>query len=183
MNSRDAGLLLSVGRASIEEGLRSGRPLRPELEAFPSGLRESRATFVTLRRDGALRGCTGSLEAVRPLVADVALHAFSSAFSDPRFAPLSSGELAGLDLHVAILSPPAPLRAVSEAELIGRLRPGVDGLILRENGRTGTFLPAVWESLPDPRAFLRALKEKAGLPPDHWSDRIEVERYTTETIP
>lgn len=178
---RDA-ILLGVARASVEGGLRSGRPLEVDASRYPPALREPRATFVTLRIGGALRGCTGSLEPVHPLVADVAKSAFGSAFRDPRFGPLAPGELDALEYHIAILEPPEPLPAASESELLAALRPGIDGLLLVEGAARSTFLPAVWRSLPDPRDFVRELKRKAGLPADHWSDALRFQRYAVEEI-
>jgi len=117
-------------------------------------------------------------------VQDVAHNAYAAAFSDPRFPPLAALELEleGLDLHISILSPPEPMQFVSEGDLLNQLRPGEDGLILRAGVRRGTFLPSVWESLPQPQAFLQHLKMKAGLAPDFWSDEVRVERYTTEAF-
>ncbi len=174
--------LLQVAADSIYHGLIHQLPLEPVADAFAEELRPLRATFVTLHRYGELRGCIGMLEAVRPLVQDVAHNAYAAAFFDPRFPPLTRPELTGLDLHISILSPPEPLEFSSEQELIGRLRPGVDGLILRLGELRGTFLPSVWESLGEPRAFLQHLKLKAGLPADFWSGEITVERYTTEAF-
>lgn len=174
--------LLQVAAASIHHGLVHGRPLAVRAEDFPEELRPLRATFVTLNRQGNLRGCIGMLEAIRPLVADVAENAFAAAFRDPRFPPLGEGELDGLELHVSVLSAPEPMAFDNEADLINQLRPGVDGLILSDRGRHGTFLPSVWASLPAPRDFLNHLKLKAGLPADHWSASLRVERYTTESF-
>jgi hypothetical protein len=179
---RGARALLEVARASIETGLRTGRPLAPDPLAYPEPLRAVRASFVTLHRDGDLRGCIGGLVALRPLVADVAEHAFAAAFRDPRFPPLAADELAGLDVHVSILSPLEPVAFGSEDELVAKLRPGLDGVVLEAEGRRGTFLPAVWEAVPDPREFLRELKRKAGLAPDFWSSAVRVQRYTVEPV-
>jgi AmmeMemoRadiSam system protein A len=173
------GLLAAVARGTISLGLVQGRPPQVDPDAYPETLRAPGASFVTLRLRGALRGCTGSLEAVRPLVCDVARNAWRSATADPRFAPLREVELAGLDVHVSVLSPLEPVAADSEPELLGQLRPGVDGLVLREGRRCATFLPAVWESLSDPREFLDQLRLKAGLPRGHWSPELRFERYTT----
>jgi AmmeMemoRadiSam system protein A len=174
--------LLQVARDSIRHGLEHGRPLTVHAADYPEELRPLRASFVTLHRHGELRGCIGILEALRPLVEDVAYHAWAAAFEDPRFAPLAEWELEGLDIHISILSPPQPLQFESEADLLRQLRPGSDGLILHDCGRRGTFLPSVWESLPQPRDFWQHLKLKAGLPPDWWSDTLQVERYTTESF-
>jgi AmmeMemoRadiSam system protein A len=174
--------LLDVARASIRSGVERGRPLRPDPLAYPAPLRELRASFVTLHLEAELRGCVGGLEPVRPLVADVAEHAFAAAFRDPRFPPVAAAELAGLEVHVSVLSPLEPLAFASEDDLLAQLRPGVDGLLLEAGGRRGTFLPAVWEQLPEPREFLRQLKRKAGLAPDFWSDALVVHRYTVEPV-
>ncbi len=175
-------LLRRLAWDSIHHGLRHGRPLEPRPEDYPEALRAPGASFVTLERGGRLRGCIGSLEARRPLVVDVAHNAFSAAFQDPRFPPLQPSELDGLDLHISILTPPEPLPVTSEEDLLARIEPGRDGLILEEGPHRGTFLPAVWEQLPDPRQFVRHLKMKAGLPPDYWSPQIRVSRYRTRVI-
>lgn len=169
--------LLQIARASIAEGLRAGRPLRVEVSLHTPALQLPRATFVTLERDGELRGCIGTLQAYQPLVADVAEHAFAAAFRDPRFPPLASDELADLDIHLSILTPEVPLDFRDEADLLAQLRPGVDGLTLRWQHHQGTFLPAVWESLPAPRDFLHQLKRKAGLPSDFWATDVRISRY------
>ena len=173
------GLLVAVARGTISLGLSRGRPPQPDPDAYPEPVRALGASFVTLRLHGALRGCTGSLEAVRPLVCDVARNAWRSATADPRFAPLREAELADVDVHVSVLSPLEPVAVASERELLDRLRPGIDGLVLREGGRCATFLPAVWETLPEPREFLDQLRLKAGLPRGHWSPELRFERYTT----
>jgi hypothetical protein len=174
--------LLQVARDSIAHGLRHGRPLPVDIDAYAETLRVPRATFVTLQEDGELRGCIGSLEAHRPLVADIADNAFNAAFRDPRFLPLRAEDLDRLDIHISVLSPPAPLHFRDEADLLTQLRPGVDGLVLSAPGHRGTFLPSVWESLSRPEDFLRQLKRKAGLAADFWSPELRVERYTTEAF-
>lgn len=174
--------LLDLARASIRHGLAEHRPLAIEPLDYPPALREPRAVFVTLNREGQLRGCIGHLQACQPLAQDVAENAYAAAFRDPRFPPLGADELADLEVHISVLSPPEPLAVASQAELLARVRPGVDGLILEDDGHRGTFLPAVWESLPRPADFLRHLKVKAGLPPDYWSDALRVSRYTAEAF-
>ncbi|WP_020485513.1 AmmeMemoRadiSam system protein A [Methylomonas sp. MK1] len=172
--------LLELARQSIAHGLQTGRPLPVDLESYPAELREICATFVTLELRGQLRGCIGMLEAVRPLAEDVAENAFAAAFRDRRFPPLAAEELADLDLHISVLSPAVAMKFASEADLIAQLRPGIDGIILQEDGRRGTFLPSVWDDLPDPAQFLQHLKQKAGLPAAYWSDTMQAYRYTTE---
>lgn len=174
--------LLDIARASILNGLKQGRSLLIRLADYPPALQAPHASFVTLQINAQLRGCIGSLEAWRPLVEDVAENAFAAAFRDPRFPPVTEQEFEQLDYHISILSPSEPLEFKSENDLLNKLRPDTDGLILEERGRRGTFLPSVWESLPKPRQFLAQLKVKAGLPADYWSDSIKVERYTVEDI-
>jgi len=150
-------------------------PTHPELP-HPA-LRQHAATFVTLRRQGALRGCVGQLEATRPLDDDVRLNALSAAFRDTRFDPLEVVEFADLEIEVSLLEPAQPLQASSEAEALRAAQPGVHGLILEWRGRRATFLPQVWESLPEPRDFLAALKRKAGLPADFWASDLRLSSY------
>jgi AmmeMemoRadiSam system protein A len=171
--------LRALARASIAHGLREGRPLPVDLAGYTAELRAPGASFVTLRKSGELRGCTGTLEPSHPLVVDVAENAFRSAFGDRRFPPLAAGELEELSISVSVLSPLEPIRARSQEELLARLRPGIDGVVLRDGPHVGTFLPSVWESLPDPKDFLDALFRKSLLPPDHWSGTLRFERYTT----
>ena len=175
--------LLEVARRSVENGLRDARALVVDPSCYAAALGEQRATFVTLRKGGQLRGCIGTLEASAPLVVDVAENAYKAAFCDPRFEPLERDELPTLDIHLAVLSQLVSLQVRSERALLDAIRPGVDGLVLREGARRGTFLPAVWSQLPEPEDFLRELKRKAGLPTDRWSSQIEVERYTVESFP
>jgi len=174
--------LLAAARASIEHGLRTGRPMPVDPVALPPALRAPGAAFVTLRRKGELRGCTGELEARRPLAASVAEQAFSAAFRDPRFAPLAPAELEGLDVHISILGPLEPLEAVSVPDLVGALRPGIDGVLIDDGLHRATLLPAVWESLPEPASFARELWRKAGLVPGVWRSGLRVWRYEVESI-
>lgn len=180
LNDSQKATLLTLARASIQEGLKAGRPLQVDLSQYDAAITCKRASFVTLERGGQLRGCIGMLEAVRPLAEDIAENAFAAAFRDPRFPALSEPEYADLDLHISVLSPAEALDFDSEQDLIAQLQPGIDGLILQEGYRRGTFLPSVWEQLPDPVQFLRHLKQKAGLPADYWSDTLKIFRYRTE---
>jgi len=174
--------LRAIARDTIAHGLAHGKPPEVDLSGLPALLQETRATFVTLKRDGHLRGCIGTLEARRPLAEDVAHNAYAAAFQDPRFAPVSLAEWPGLDVHISILSPPEAMTVTSEEDLLNQLRPGIDGLILEDGGARATFLPSVWDDLPAPGDFLRHLKNKAGLPAHHWSDRLRFFRYTTLLI-
>ena len=174
--------LLDVARRSIEHGLRHFRALPVTADEHAEALRRRAASFVTLELCGRLRGCVGALEPRHPLVVDVAESAFGAAFRDPRFEPLAPPDLPDLEISISVLSPLERLVVPSEDALVEILRPGVDGLLLREGGRQGTFLPVVWTDLEDPRRFVREVKHKAGLPSDYWSPTLEVSRYTVESI-
>lgn len=182
LSEADQQTLLAVAREAIASILTGGKPLMPDPADYSPPLREVRATFVTLHREERLRGCVGVIEAIRPLVADVAANAIAAAFRDYRFPPVQKEEVATLAISISILSPREPIPFTSQRELIGKLRPGIDGLVLQDKGMQGTFLPAVWEQCPDPQQFLLHLKLKAGLPADHWSDTIRVDRFTVESI-
>jgi uncharacterized protein len=174
--------LLSIASASIDHGLseRTALPVIPQ--DYPELLRQPRASFVTLRIGGRLRGCMGSLEATEPLVVNVAKNAYSAAFRDPRFAPLGRDEFPRIGIHLSLLGRPEPLEFESEEQLLEQIRPGIHGVTLIEANRRATLLPAVWESVREPREFLAHLKRKAGLPVDYWSKTIRAERYTAESI-
>jgi len=180
LGDRQRRILLQTARESIANGLRVGTPLPVDPAEFDPELQEKRATFVTLNKKGELRGCIGHLEAIQPLIRDVAENAFNAAFNDPRFPPVDAGELDELEIHISILSPPEPIRFSSEADLLRQIRPQIDGLILEDGVYRGTFLPSVWEQLPQPEQFLAHLKMKAGLPPNYWSDTMRLYRYISE---
>lgn len=182
LSEDDRDTLRRIALDSIRHGLASGRPLEPDKKDMPQALRAPGAVFVTLEMGGRLRGCIGSFEANRPLVEDVAHNAYSAAFMDYRFPPVSEQELRDLDVHLSLLTPLAPLPVVSREDLLEKLRPGVDGLLLEDPPHRSTFLPQVWEALPDPEDFLAELLQKAGLPRDHWSDTLQFSRYRVEEI-
>lgn len=165
--------LLTLARNAI--GGRFGKPASPVAD-LPE-LAEPGASFVTLTQDGRLRGCIGSLEAYRPLAADVAGNAIAAAFQDPRFAPLDAGEFAPTRVEVSLLTPSEALVFSDEADALAQLRPGIDGVILMRGQRRATFLPQVWDSLPEPRQFMAQLKLKAGLPADYWDGQMTLARY------
>jgi AmmeMemoRadiSam system protein A len=177
---RRPAILIGLARRAIE--LELGRDVEPALEpaVMVPWLERLAATFVTLESDGRLRGCVGSLKARRSLRDDVIGNARAAAFEDSRFPSLRAEELGGLGVEVSVLSEPAPLTCDSEAELLAALRPGVDGLVLECGSHRSTFLPQVWESLSDPADFLAALKQKAGLERDFWSDEMRFSRYAVE---
>lgn len=165
--------LLLLARDAIGESF----GLAPRSFADFPELKAPGATFVTLMRRGALRGCIGTLVAYRPLLEDVRENARRAAFNDPRFLPVAADELPTLKVEVSLLTPPTPLSFESEAEALTLLRPNIDGVVLNVRGRRATFLPQVWEDLPSPADFLSHLKQKAGLPPDFWDDDLELECY------
>lgn len=169
-------VLVAIAREAIGERLGLARAIRRD----EPWLAQPAATFVTLTLEEELRGCIGTLEARRPLGEDVASNARSAAFSDPRFEPLTAREFAGVSVEVSVLSPRTPVAAASEAEAAARLRPGIDGVYLEYQGLAATFLPQVWENLPDPVEFLAALRHKARLPARFWDPAIRLTRYTVE---
>lgn len=164
--------LLGIARSAIESRLHGSAA---SLEA--PWLAQAGATFVTLTREGALRGCIGSLQAARPLGVDVAENALGAAFRDPRFPPVAADEWPRCRLEVSLLSPPKAMRFADEADLLEQIAAGEDGLILEADGRRATFLPQVWGSISDKRQFLRELARKAGLPADIRLGRCRVSRY------
>lgn len=174
MSAERGALLLRIARQAIESAL--GRD--PAGVEDPPWLNAPGASFVTLRQRGELRGCIGTLEARRTLAKDVAANAVNAAFRDPRFSPLQEADLESTEMEVSVLSPMEPMVFQSEEDAIARLRPRVDGVVLEYRGQRGTFLPQVWEELPDARDFLAHLKRKAGLPADFWSPEIRLYHYT-----
>jgi AmmeMemoRadiSam system protein A/AmmeMemoRadiSam system protein B len=177
------GDVVRVVRQMVAGQLKRSRAPELNTKSFCAALQGQGASFVTWKKQGQLRGCIGTLVPHRPLIEDIAQNATKSAFKDPRFAPVSNAEFSSLELKVAILSNPAAMQFTDETDLISQLQTGRDGLILSDGKHRGTFLPMVWESLPNPKDFLCALKQKAGLPKDHWSDTLQVQRYLAETIP
>lgn len=165
--------LLIIARNAI--GARFGTPPRA-VGAHPE-LANPGATFVTLTQNGRLRGCIGSLAPFRSLADDVAENAVAAAFRDPRFPALAEDELAPTRIEVSLLGAAQAIDFADEADAIARLRPGIDGLILSCGERRATFLPQVWETLPDPRRFVAQLKLKAGLPADFWDSKMTLSRY------
>jgi AmmeMemoRadiSam system protein B/AmmeMemoRadiSam system protein A len=167
--------LLAIARAAIGHalGVHAGPP-RTDIAPW---LARPGATFVTLLLDGKLRGCIGSLAPSRSLGVDVAENAAGAALRDPRFSPLTREEWTRCRVEVSMLSPPKPLRFADEAELLAQLRPGEDGVILEHESKRGTFLPQVWEGLPDTRRFLEELMRKAGISSDTRLARCKVWRY------
>ncbi|MDX1583814.1 MAG: AmmeMemoRadiSam system protein A [Thermoanaerobaculia bacterium] len=168
--------LIRLARGAVEQELGTAEIVHPGHE----WLGETGATFVTLEKEGDLRGCIGTIEAFRSLYDDVTDNARAAAFRDPRFRPVKIDEWPSITIEISLLTPPARFPVSSQQELIEKLQPGIHGLVLKEGYRQATFLPSVWEQLPDPRDFVTHLKRKAGIPLDHWSDKMEVSVYTVE---
>ncbi len=178
MDERDLGAsLLALARGAIARELGASSSPAP---AVSPELTRIGATFVTLRSGRDLRGCIGTVEAWRTLAEDVRANAVAAAFRDPRFSPLRRDELDRITIEVSLLNPSEPLPPGGEESVAATLRPGIDGVVLQHDGHRATFLPQVWEQLPHPREFLRALKHKAGLGETFWSDDVRVARYTVE---
>ena len=173
--------LLRMAREAIEYRVH-GKKLPPiEKESLTPGLKEQGASFITLTIRGQLRGCIGTLEAYQPLADDVREHAVAAAFEDPRFPPLSENELSRIQIEVSRLTRPVPLEYKDADDLLSKLRPHIDGVLIRDGLRRATFLPQVWEKLPDPSEFMDNLCYKMGAAHRHWrSKHLDVYIYQVE---
>lgn len=173
LSQADGNLLVTIARSAIVD--RFGLYFSETQAAF---LHRPGACFVTLHKEGRLRGCIGSLVPQRSLFDDVQANARAAAFQDPRFEPLRFEELSSTQVEVSVLSAQQPLTFVDEDDALAQLRPHVDGVVLEFGRHRGTFLPQVWDNMPDPRRFLAELKRKAGLAPDFWDAGVRLSRYT-----
>lgn len=169
--------LLQQARSAIEEAL-GGAPCPPSAD-LPT-LKEPGATFVTLLKEGQLRGCIGTLQAYRPLIADIRSNAVAAALHDSRFYAVELNELKKIQIEVSLISPPEVLPFSDENDLRHKLEPGVDGVTIQAGARQATFLPQVWEQLPTPAQFLAHLKLKAGVPSDTPMETFRVQRYRVQ---
>lgn len=179
LTESDKKTLLDVAKKSIQHGLIKHCALPIDLNEYNELLNDLGASFVTLNLNHQLRGCIGTLEAFQPLIKDVADHAFAAAFKDPRFTPVTPDEADRLEVHISILTKSTDIDFTDENDLLSQLQKGVDGLILQDGLHKATFLPSVWEQLPEPDDFLNHLKLKAGLDKNYWSKNIKVSRYAT----
>ena len=168
--------LLNVGRAAIAHAL--NLDFQCHVDESASWLQAWGASFVTLTQHDELRGCIGSLEAYRPLAADIKSNAVSAALHDPRFLPLSADEFETIAIEVSILSSTQRITARDEADALRQIKPGIDGIVLEYGRYRSTFLPQVWDELKQPQQFLAMLKRKAGLPVDFWASDLKLARYT-----
>ncbi len=174
MTSNKGEILLPIARASIAGVF--GQVHEADEDAV--WLQEQAACFVTLTQQGQLRGCIGTLEAHRSLLEDIKHNAQAAAFKDSRFSPLTSDELNNTEIEVSLLSPMQALDFSNEQEAQAQLRPGIDGVVFEFGHYRSTFLPQVWQQLPDVDVFMAHLKHKAGLTPDFWADQVKLSRYT-----
>ncbi|MBD3363411.1 AmmeMemoRadiSam system protein A [Candidatus Dojkabacteria bacterium] len=171
-------ILLELSRKSLVHFFENGEKLRYEEEKIEKGLRVKRATFVTLTKDGSLRGCIGKLKAVNPICKDVIENTYSAAFSDPRFPPLSKKELDELTIEISVLDKPKILNYSNYEDLIQKLSKSKPGVILKHGFHQATFLPQVWHELPTVDEFLGHLCLKAGLPSEFWKrEKLEIQVY------
>jgi AmmeMemoRadiSam system protein A len=173
--------LLKAARKAMEQAV-CGDLLTPvDLNTFEPRLRELGATFVTLTRKGDLRGCIGTLEAYQPLIEDACEHAIAAALQDYRFPPVQPEELPEIKIEISRLTTPLPFEYESPEELLNHLKPNVDGVVLRDGFRRATFLPQVWEKVPEPALFLDLLCQKMGAPMNLWQrKKLEVFIYQVE---
>jgi AmmeMemoRadiSam system protein A len=169
LSAEEQRMLLEIAREAITQAVRGARAPSVDLSQLPPRLREKGASFVTLLGpEGELRGCIGTVEAHSPLAHDVQRNAVSSALRDPRFFPVTVDELDGLQIELSILTPPQRLDYDGPDDLLAKVRPGIDGVIIEKDWRRATLLPSVWEKIPDPVQFLSTLCLKAGLSQDEW---------------
>lgn len=181
LSPEEKKLLLELARQALVQGVNGVRLSPLDLESLPPALREPGATFVTLTIGGELRGCVGALEAYQPLAEDVREHAVAAALQDYRFPPVTPAEVDDIKIEISRLTPPQPLEYDSPQDLLKKLRPGVDGVILRDGPRRATFLPQVWEKLPDPAQFLSHLCAKMGVDGSLWRyKKLRVYTYQVE---
>ena len=172
----DRKALLRLARSTIQSGLMKNAKVQ-KLQKLTPALKEKRGCFVTLHKKDNLRGCIGSIEPEKPLFEGVEENALNAAFRDPRFLPLQPHELLDVEIEISVLTTPEPLKYSTAQDLIDKLRPGVDGVILKKGMAQSTFLPQVWDQLPQPEAFLSNLCLKAGLPAEDWK-KGEVQVFT-----
>jgi AmmeMemoRadiSam system protein A len=183
LTEEDGKYLLSVARETIEGRLLQRKPANPSNRVESPICSERRGTFVTLTAGGALRGCIGHIIAQESMVEGVRINAINAAFRDPRFKPVITKEWENVKIEVSILTDPAPLDYSDAQDLCGKLRPGVDGVILKKGFYQATFLPQVWEQLPDVEEFLMHLCLKAGLDGGAWKrEKLEVLTYQVQAF-
>lgn len=181
LTEKERSYLLTIARQAIEDGVRGKTLEKIKLEELSPDLCKPGASFVTLTKGGELRGCVGALDAYQPLVEDVREHALAAALEDYRFSPVAMEEVPELHIEISRLTPPVLLEYKNPEELLERLRPGIDGVILREGARRATFLPQVWQKLPDATQFLNHLCLKMGVDENYWRNhKLKIFTYQVE---
>ena len=181
LSQKEKTLLLSIARDAVNAAAHGKRPPNLDLACLPAALREKGASFVTLTTVGQLRGCIGALEASQPLALDVQEHAVAAATQDYRFPPITPQDVLTIHIEVSRLTPPVPLEYQNGQQLAEMLKPGRDGVVIRDGIRRATFLPQVWEKLPSPEDFLSHLCLKMGASPDDWRrKKMTVYTYQVE---
>lgn len=181
LNPEEQKILLETARKAIRQAFQDQKKLPLNLEKYPLNLQEKGACFITLRKKGALRGCVGSIEAVQPLILDVRDRAVAAALQDYQFSPLTLPELNEVQIEISRLTPPTRLEYKNADDLVKKLQPGVDGVVLKYQTRRATFLPQVWEQLRTPEIFLNRLCLKMGLDKSVWKQgELQVEIYQVE---
>ena len=182
MLEKEGARIYRAASQSIGYAIKNGKPPKVDIASFPPALQETRATFITIDKGGRLRGCIGTIQAHQPLIADVVENAYKAAMKDPRFPPLQEDEATDLDISVSLLSPFQEMSFTTKTDFMRQLRPKVDGLIIADQGKRSVFLPQVWESIPETNEFVTRLKQKAGLPADHWSASFQAWRFTAISL-
>ncbi|NOQ38926.1 MAG: AmmeMemoRadiSam system protein A [Anaerolineales bacterium] len=181
LSGEEKQLLLETARNAIRRELDKEEKIPLMMDEYSPKLRENGACFITIKKNGVLRGCVGSIEAVKPLIQDVRERAVAAAFQDYRFPPLTLPEFDEIRIEISRLTPPRKLNYQDPEDLVNKLRPRIDGVILRYQTHRGTFLPQVWEQLPSPELFLNRLCLKMGLDQSVWrSAKLQVETYQVE---
>ena len=181
LTTEEKQILLQIARQSLEAGVRGGKLPPLELRSLPPRLQEQGTAFVTLTIQGNLRGCIGALEPYQPLAEDVREHAIAAALQDYRFPNVQTDELSQIEIEVSRLTVPVPLEYNDAEDLLAKLRPGIDGVLLRDGPRRATFLPQVWEKIPNSADFLDNLCYKMGAPRDLWRKKpLQVSIYRVE---
>jgi AmmeMemoRadiSam system protein A len=183
LNDDEKRVLLRLARESLESAVHGKQLPQFDPASIPERLRLPGASFVTLTRRGALRGCIGALQAQMPLAEDVQQHAAAAALEDYRFPPVQPIELGQIEIEISVLTDPQPLVYEQPGDLLRLLRPEVDGVIVSSGFHRATFLPQVWEKVPEAEVFLDMLCEKAGLAPNAWrQSRLQVQTYQVQSF-
>jgi len=181
LNEEEQKFLLNLARESLETYIREGRKIQPETDN--PKLKGEKGTFVTLEKNGQLRGCIGHIIAIQPLYLDVRDNAINAAVNDPRFRPVTEDELDDIEIEVSVLTKPEVIEADSPEEYLEKIKQGIDGIIIEYSGRSATYLPQVWEQIPDKEEFLEHLCEKAFLPSNCWRQKeVKIYKYRVQTF-